>query len=244
MKIKWKEGYSASTQRKFGVLIGFVSGAFSVWFIYGIYTSWAMFAKAPWWDVMIAVGTGIAALGTVAALLVAVKAPERIYKNEKRLQKGIHKEELVALEIFMQDVSAQLFKIANPGGYLHGYLEKHVMAATDEERQKSSKDVMEKLNVLSILLRRYLEQFERVSWDEYPKTILASEIVSFVNILKYVIDAIEVMKSNLGENETLKGHLMELNRVLLSVNKKVTGGKYEGPSLVVPDIYSRIKIRA
>lgn len=222
-----------------GVVGGFVGIAFISWLADN-----PKILGASWWDAATAVGTVMAAFGTVAALWVAIGNPGRIYKNEKRLQENIHKEELVALEIFMQDVSAQLFKIANPGGYLHGYLVKHVKTATNEEREKSSKDVMERLNVLSILLRRYLEQFERVSWYEYPKTILASEIVSFVNILKYVIDAIEVMKSNLGENETLKGHLMELNRVLLSVNEKVKGGKYEGPSLVVPDICSRIKIRA
>lgn len=65
MKIKLSEDYSPKTQRYWGVVIGVISGVLITLLAQGIYTSWAMFAKAPWWDVMTAFGTVGAAVGAV-----------------------------------------------------------------------------------------------------------------------------------------------------------------------------------
>lgn len=56
-----KEGNSSYTERYLGVGIGFAAGVVSAWIVYGIYSSWAMFSKADWWDVMTAFGTFMSA---------------------------------------------------------------------------------------------------------------------------------------------------------------------------------------
>ncbi|XJC79894.1 hypothetical protein ACHFCA_34975 (plasmid) [Delftia tsuruhatensis] len=84
MGIRQKEDCRAETQRKFGLWIGFFAGATSAWIVYGIYTSWALFKVAPWWEVLAAVGAMLAAFGSVYAAYTAVTISVRNREEAKR----------------------------------------------------------------------------------------------------------------------------------------------------------------
>jgi len=68
MGIKWKEDYSARTQRTFGLVIGLVVGALITATILGGLWEWGVVTGAKWWEVM-------TAFGTVGAVGVAVAFP-------------------------------------------------------------------------------------------------------------------------------------------------------------------------
>lgn len=57
MGIKWKEDYSAKTQRVFGLGIGVVVGGLVTAVVLGSLWEWGVLTGARWWDVMTAFGT-------------------------------------------------------------------------------------------------------------------------------------------------------------------------------------------
>lgn len=66
MGIKWKEDYSAKTQRTFGLVIGLVVGVLVTVAILGRLWNWGVVTGAKWWEVMTAIGTvGSASLALV-----------------------------------------------------------------------------------------------------------------------------------------------------------------------------------
>lgn len=68
MGIKWKEDYSAKTQRIFGLVIGMVVGVLVTAVVLGSLWEWGVVIGAKWWEVM-------TAFGTVGAVCVAVAFP-------------------------------------------------------------------------------------------------------------------------------------------------------------------------
>ncbi|MCX5592488.1 hypothetical protein [Alcaligenes endophyticus] len=87
MKIKWKEDHSAKTQWFWWVIIGCVAGVLITLVVQGIYTSWAMFDKAPWWDVVTAFST----FGAVAVALWTLTKDARSRSEERRKSQGIYR---------------------------------------------------------------------------------------------------------------------------------------------------------
>ena len=71
MKIKWKEDYSAKTQRLWGVVIGFFSGVILTTAALGVLWEWGVLKGAKWWEVMTAFGTvgAVTASVSIAYLL-------------------------------------------------------------------------------------------------------------------------------------------------------------------------------
>ncbi|PWE13039.1 hypothetical protein DF183_14485 [Alcaligenes faecalis] len=109
MGIKWIEDYSVETQRVFGLGIGFAGGATSAWIVYGIYTSWAMFKGADWWDVLMAFGT----VGAVFVALYLASKERRLMKREKKELASLHAAEFAALlsDEIIQPLNASIAQI-------------------------------------------------------------------------------------------------------------------------------------
>lgn len=63
--MKWKEDYSAETQRLFGLIVGFGAGALITAVLLGFLCDWGIVKGARWWEVM-------TAIGTVGAVIVAL----------------------------------------------------------------------------------------------------------------------------------------------------------------------------
>lgn len=82
MRIKWKEDYSAETQRAFGLVIGAVIGVLATMVVLGILWEWGIVAGARWWEVMTAFGT----VGAVLMALVQAKKLEQAKYLEERAQ--------------------------------------------------------------------------------------------------------------------------------------------------------------
>ncbi|MCX5590892.1 hypothetical protein [Alcaligenes endophyticus] len=107
MKIKWKEDYSAKAQRYWGVIIGGVAGVLITVVVQGIYTSWAMFEKAPWWDVMAAVGTlGAAIFAGASAVFMAysLRNNKELSQNFDDLALNNIEHSLFVLDRYIHDV--------------------------------------------------------------------------------------------------------------------------------------------
>ncbi|MBY6346564.1 hypothetical protein E5C31_11390 [Providencia rettgeri] len=181
-----------------------------------------------------------AAIGTVGALLVGIKAPQKLYDKDIKLQERNHSQELLALQRTMNDVAGELFEIVRSNGYFSGLLVKRIIGAPEGERLAIDLKIKETLDILETLVRSYLASFESVSWDVYPKSKIASEIISFLNIMRFYVVSIEKMKQDYGELENLRDRAEELTRVLLSVHEKVGVGDYDGPTYRRTIRYKRV----
>lgn len=181
MEIKWKEDYSAKTQRYWGVVIGGVGGALGTLCLQGFYTSWAMFANVSWLELM-------TAIGTVGAMLAALW----IYKKSSR---QLENQEIAGIyEVFtiFKTVVFQVYSVS-----------KHIENILSPETEQGKR--LESFEVSAIRVRNYIHQVDKISWSSGRNIFVFSESLRVLNNLSFMILVLdEFSKGAIDENRFKK----------------------------------------